>query len=120
MLKPKYPLLLLVALLATLLGACSSTPETKQITLIAEDIVWNIDTIRAEPGQMVEVTIRNEGVLDHNFVVEELGIEVLLSPGDIEIISFVVDEAGRLDFICSIAGHEEAGMVGEIIIGEGQ
>lgn len=110
--------LVLVSLLALLLAACSTTPETKQITLVAEDIEWSIDTITAEPGQMVELTIRNEGALDHNFAIADLGIDVLLSPGDVEVVTFVVDEAGRIDFICNVPGHEEAGMVGEIVIGE--
>jgi uncharacterized cupredoxin-like copper-binding protein len=33
-------------------------------------------------------------------------------------VNFTVDHAANIKYICSIPGHEEAGMVGEIIITE--
>ena len=111
----KKTLLLLIALTIAL-SACGGPPPPKEITLLAEDIVWNPPLIEAEPGQELVLTVRNDGALDHNFVSPELGFDVLVSPGETEVISFVVTEAGTIDFICDIPGHEEAGMVGQIIV----
>ena len=108
----------LIILLGFLLIACNTTPPTKNVTLIAEDIVWSTALIEAQVGQEIQITLRNEGVLDHNFEVDDLDINVLLSPGESQTLSFVVNEAGTIDFICSIPGHEEAGMAGEIVISE--
>ncbi len=107
--------ILLLGLLAGL-AACSTTPKPLKFTLVAEDIIWSTSEIHAKVNQEVELTVRNDGVLDHAFLIEDLGINLLLSPGDIEVITFTVDQPGTIKYICNIPGHEEAGMVGEIII----
>ena len=112
----KKPIITFTSLvvLAILLAACSV--PTKKVTLVAEDILWNLETIEAKVNQPIEITIRNDGALDHDFVIAELDIDVLLSPGDVEVVEFTVDHAGTITYICNIPGHEEAGMVGQIII----
>ena len=107
--------ILMFGLLAVL-ASCSSTPKPVQITLTAEDIMWSTTEIHAKVNQPVELTLRNDGALDHDFVSEKLGIDVLLHPGDVEVVNFTVDHAATIKYICSIPGHEEAGMVGQIII----
>lgn len=103
----------------SILAACSSTPQPLKITLVAEDIMWATETIHAKVGQSIEITLRNDGALDHNFVIPELGVDTLLSPGDIEVVpAFTLDEPGTIQYICNIPGHEEAGMVGEIVVTE--
>jgi uncharacterized cupredoxin-like copper-binding protein len=110
--------LALFAILALGLASCASTPEPLRITMEAQDIMWSLHEIQAKVNQPVELTIKNTGALDHDIVIEELGVDLLLSPGDVEIVNFTVDHAGTIEFICSIPGHEEAGMVGHIIISE--
>jgi len=110
--------LILIIIMGFVLMACSTTPATKNVTLIAEDIVWSTDLIEAQLGQEIQLTIRNDGVLDHNFEFAELAINVLLTPGESQTLSFVLSEAGTFDYICSIPGHEEAGMAGVITISE--
>lgn len=106
---------LLLGLLAGL-AACSSTPKPLKFTLVADDIMWSTHEIHAKVNQEVELTIRNDGILDHDFVIEELDIDLLISPGDSKTVTFTIDHAGSIKYICNIPGHEEAGMVGEIII----
>lgn len=99
-----------------ILVGCSSEPKTQKVNLTAEDIKWDLSEINAEVGQTVEITITNGGALDHNFVIEDLGIAIELAPGGSEVVTFVVTEAGTLEFICNVPGHQEAGMVGTITI----
>lgn len=113
--KHIFTLLLLGSLF---MASCSSTPKTLQVTLVAEDIMWSMNDIDAKVNQPIELTLRNDGALDHDFVIEELGIDVLLHPGDVQIVPFTVDHPGSVKYICSIPGHEEAGMVGEIVVTE--
>ncbi len=118
MINRKKPRILYLLLLLLVMVSCSGEPESKEIILIAEDISWNQPLIEAQVGQEVQLTVRNDGVLDHNFVFDKLNIELHLSPGESENISFVLTEEGNYDFICSIPGHEDAGMSGEIVISE--
>jgi len=115
---PKRVLLGLGVTLLLLITGCSSEPATKEITLVAEDIVWDQNAIDLQVGQTVILTLRNDGALDHTFVAKELDLNVLLGPGEIQELSFVVSEAGTLSYICDIPGHEEAGMAGEFIVSE--
>jgi uncharacterized cupredoxin-like copper-binding protein len=104
--------------LVALLAACSSTPKPLKITLVAEDIMWSTHEVHAKVNQPVELTIRNDGALDHDIVIADLDVDILLSPGTTHVVNFTVDHATTIQYICSIPGHEEAGMVGEIIITE--
>lgn len=108
--------LAMLAILAATLAACG-TPTLK-VNLVANDIEWNITTINAKVNQPIEITVTNAGALDHDLVIEELGVDILLSPGDTEMVTVTVDHAGAIRYICSIPGHEEAGMVGEIVVTE--
>lgn len=114
--KRTIPIALLI--LPAILAACASTPQTLNFTLVAEDIMWSTSEIHAKVNQPIELTLRNDGSLDHDFAAEDLGLDVLLHPGDIQVVKFSVDHSGTIKYICSIPGHEEAGMVGEIIITE--
>jgi nitrite reductase (NO-forming) len=106
----------LLSLLMLVLTACGTS--TLKVDLIANDIEWNITTINAKVNQQIEITVTNAGALDHDLVIDELGVDILLAPGDTEVVSVTVDHAGTIQYICSIPGHEEAGMVGEIVVTE--
>jgi uncharacterized cupredoxin-like copper-binding protein len=106
--------LALIAALTVVLAACGTPPL--KVEIVGHDIHWSMDTIYAKAGQTIEITLRNEGALDHNFVLAEQGLDVLLSPGTSETFEVSFDEPGTYHYICSIPGHEEAGMVGDIIV----
>lgn len=111
--------------LAGLLAACAApapaappTPAVQEISLVALDIYWDQDVIEAHANQPLRLTLRNDGALDHNFEILELDISVLLSPGETEVVEFVVDHNGIFSYLCSIPGHDEAGMLGELVISD--
>ncbi|MDA1330295.1 MAG: cupredoxin domain-containing protein [Chloroflexi bacterium] len=115
----KFPVpLLTILLLSLLLASCTSEPPVRSVLLLAEDIAWSQNLIEAKVGQTVELTLRNDGALDHDFVLEEFGLEVSLSPGEQQTVSFVLTEAGLFDYICSVPGHQDAGMAGKFAVTE--
>jgi uncharacterized cupredoxin-like copper-binding protein len=58
------------------------------------------------------VTFTNRGQLPHNFTCEALGIATPdISAGGSETVT-INAAAGSYDFICSIPGHADAGMIG--------
>lgn len=107
---------LFLGLLACWLAAC--VPQPQRFTLTAHDMHWDVHQIQVRANQPVELTLRNHGALDHVFQIDSMDVQVLLSPGDVEIITFTVPQPAIIDFICSIPGHEEAGMVGQIVVTE--
>lgn len=120
---PKKIFVILVALLTIAVSAgCSreATPpaQTAEIHLIAHDIKWDIEMIETEVGQPLLLVITNEGLLDHNFEIVELGVNENIAPGETIELELIFDHAGVFDFICNVPGHAEAGMVGKIIVSE--
>lgn len=98
------------------LTACSNTTETLKVSMAAEGFRWDPSSIQAKVNQPIEITLHNNGALDHEFLIEELDINVRVRPNGVEIVSFSIDHTGSIIYICNVPGHEEAGMVGEIII----
>jgi nitrite reductase (NO-forming) len=86
------------------------------VTVIAEDIKFDQTEIRIPANTDVEVTLENKGMLEHDWVVDEL--EVMIGPitGGKTATGTVNAEAGEYEYYCSIPGHKEAGMVGKLIV----
>ena len=81
------------------------------LPLIATEFEFSPDDIVAEPGRYTG-ELANEGALRHNLTFSD-GTTFDAPPGETVPIEFDVPEGG-LTFICSIEGHEAAGMRGEI------
>jgi plastocyanin len=92
----------------------------------------NNPTITASVGDEILFTVDNAGISPHAFGVtaEASGFEKIipgsdiasltapLSPGDSGTSSFVPGSEGVYYYICTIPGHRELGMVGEILVGD--
>lgn len=77
---------------------------------------WDKTTLEAAPGQVIQVT--NVGLSQHNFVVDEWGVEQDLPSGEPMEVTVPDDVAPGDTFVyyCSIAGHREGGMEGTLTI----
>jgi uncharacterized cupredoxin-like copper-binding protein len=84
-------------------------------------------------GAEITLDLSNNGAIEHNFVIMELGTEVTtpfnvddeanvywritMPPGQETTTSFAApSEPGEYQLICSTAGHVEAGMVGTLTV----
>lgn len=68
----------------------------------------------------VDLTLVNDGQIEHNVVLEERGDELILEAAGGETDEATVTfEAGELTYYCSVPGHREAGMEGTLTITEG-
>ncbi len=75
---------------------------------------WSETELTVQPGDTIEVV--NAGVSEHDFTVDELGISEPLTAEPIAITIPEDAAPGEYEFICSIPGHAENGMVGTLII----
>lgn len=99
--------------------AVSSSQSSRSERIMLEtgdDFSWSSAAIEAEPGQFIEV--RNGGVLEHHFVVDEWGINETISAGELKLIQVptTVRPGDRFSFYCSVPGHRQGGMEGTITI----
>jgi nitrite reductase (NO-forming) len=75
-------------------------------------------TLTVQAGQPVLLTLRNAGHATHDFVLSEgvaRRVRIKADGGETATGTFTVDHPGTYTFICSVPGHEAAGMKGTIV-----
>jgi uncharacterized cupredoxin-like copper-binding protein len=134
--------ILLIPLFITLLAACGSKPSApaNDITVEMTDFAYDPASITVPAGEPVTLTLKNMGNIEHDFVVEKIDattqviedsgsdahhahgpqqnydLHVSANAGDTSIIQLTVSEPGSYYIFCSVEGHKEAGMIGELVV----
>jgi len=106
---------LLVLSMTIILTACS-VPQTRSFDMIGEDFRFSPDTLRVNEGDTVKINFSNPDVVPHLIDLPAFNQHIALAPGGEFTLEFVVDKVGSFPFVCSVPGHEEAGMVGSVIV----
>ena len=106
---------LLVLSMTIILTACSG-PQTRSFDMIGEDFRFSPDTLRVNDGDTVQINFSNPDVVPHLIDLPAFNQHIALAPGGEFTLEFVVDKTGSFPFVCSVPGHEEAGMVGSLIV----
>ncbi|MCA9832888.1 MAG: hypothetical protein KC435_03025 [Thermomicrobiales bacterium] len=99
----------------------ATSPEASNVVEIhtLDTLKFDPAEVSVSPGQTIRVV--NEGMLQHDLVCDDWGIETdLLNGGDSQDLTIPEDaEIGSTaEFHCSVAGHKEAGMVGKFTVVE--
>lgn len=131
-----FVLLLIIA--AALLAACggeeASGPEPFAITITGDDaFVYDPASFSVETGAEVNLTFKNIGGLDHNWIVVTADTDVLTvtdasayaginagmtTGGSEKTFTFTAPEPGTYKYVCTVAGHAAGGMVGTLTVTE--
>jgi uncharacterized cupredoxin-like copper-binding protein len=133
---------LLTVLAVTLLSACASGPSkpATDITVEMTDFAYTPSSITVPAGAPVTVTVKNTGNIEHDFVVEKVNattkviedsgsdahhahgeeqnydLHVSANAGETTVFELTVAEPGTYEIFCSVEGHKEAGMIGELVV----
>jgi uncharacterized cupredoxin-like copper-binding protein len=91
-------------------------------------------------GQPITLTVKNTGNIEHDFVIEKINaateviedngsnahhthgeqanydVHVSARPGEASVLQLTVSEPGTYEVFCSVEGHKEAGMIGELTV----
>ena len=120
-------LLLAVAAIA----GCSSEPETVTITIHYS--AFEPADLSVPRGVPVTFILVNEDPIDHEWLIGDAGFheahrsgtharhggvptEVTVPALETVTTTITFDEAGRLDYVCHLPGHEAYGMVGTLTV----
>jgi plastocyanin len=118
-------LLAVVALASLALAACgggastgsSSGGSALNVTVNATEFKFDPATINATPGQTINLTVKNVGTIQHTFVLNAANVKLTIDPGKSVTQTFTAPAtAGSYQYECDIAGHKEAGMVGQLVV----
>lgn len=105
------------------------------VSVTASDFKFTPDVINLTEGRPVTLALKNTGSVEHTiasayFATQQLTVRgqsdqgetaakwkfVGVNPGVTAEITFTPRGRGRFQFICSIEGHAEAGMVGTFVV----
>ena len=129
-----------ILVLALLLAGCAGTPQSAtEVTVEATDFAYKPASISVPSGQPITLTLKNIGAVEHDFVVDkitvsdveasesgpaehhqmkqpEYDLHFFAKAGESAVLRFTPLQPGTYEIFCSIAGHKEAGMIGELIV----
>ena len=121
---PRFPLASLV--LCSLLAACGGGASgggtggggsALNVTVTATEFKFDPATINATPGQTVNLSVKNNGSVQHTWVQKDSNVTLTVDPGKTATKTFTApSKAGTYVIECDIAGHKEAGMVGQLVV----
>jgi uncharacterized cupredoxin-like copper-binding protein len=88
---------------------------------LTDKMAFEPATFTLKTNEQADLELENTGTLKHNFSIESLSINQDVEPGATEHVVFTApDKPGQLQFYCNVPGHQEAGMVGTLVIEQQQ
>ncbi|HEX4841681.1 MAG TPA: cupredoxin domain-containing protein [bacterium] len=109
---------LLVSLVAASCGGGGGKPSGEQPSGPSAGAVVTVSekewTITFSPAALkagtLKLTLKNEGSIEHNFIIKEANVEVdSIQPGQSKQVTVTL-KPGTYTVLCNIPGHAEAGM----------
>jgi plastocyanin len=86
-----------------------------EVVVASYDIYFEPKEVTIPADTDVTFILPNEGVILHNFSIDELGIDVDIDPGATEE-TVINAPVGEYEYYCNVPGHRQAGMVGTLIV----
>ena len=100
-------------------GGQSAPPaiaDAREVTVTTDELRFSPSTITVKTGEAVNIVLVNSDDIVHDFTVPAFGIHVTLQPGQRTTIGMQPATAGSYPFLCTVAGHAQAGMQGTIVV----
>ncbi len=96
---------------APLALAWAASAAAADVTLTASEFAFEPGTVTVEEGERVRVVLENMGVLAHNVTIPALDAgTATIQSAKAAVVEFTAPEPGRYEIVCTVPGHEEAGM----------
>lgn len=101
-------------------SGASAEPVTgaTEVPVRAGDLWFEPETLEVTAGDIVNVTVTNEGRIFHDFAVPDLDFMIDVEPGDTVSGALEAVAPGEYEFLCTVPGHAAAGMVGTLVVSE--
>jgi plastocyanin len=85
--------------------------KAKEFTLLTATIaeganIWLPSTVVVNKGDQVKLSLRNVSKMEHGFGIDELGIQVVVLPGETKEVTFKPGSTGVFRYYCPLhKGH---------------
>lgn len=98
-------------------AAKDTSSPVQEVVVTMTDLAFTPATIEVKAGQPVKLTVKNNGVMEHNWEarIGDATVHVDARPSQSASRTFTVPSAGTYPVVCTIAGHQQAGMKGTLV-----
>jgi plastocyanin len=72
--------------------------------------------LTVESGDSITIRLVNQGTVEHDFTIDEFDFQVATAVGETAEGTLTGVEPGTYRFYCTVPGHAENGMVGELVV----
>lgn len=94
----------------------TTVPDAAEAEIVATDFAFDPARFEVTAGAPVNVTLRVERG-GHNLRFEGTDVQFpIVEEGDAAVATLLVDEPGTYRMLCTVPGHEAAGMVAEYVV----
>lgn len=98
-------------------GATDTTAAAGvEVTVRTTEFSYEPQDIEVPADTPLTLVLINDGVVEHDFTIEEAGVLILAQPGE-TVRETITLPAGTYHVHCSVPGHKDAGMVGSLTAG---
>ena len=129
----KLKLILAVLLTTLIVSACGTGKPSTEINVAMTDFAFTPSQYTVPAGTQISLHATHDGLVEHDFVIMKLNTDVgghfneedlvnvywqiKIQPGDSQSVTFTApDQPGTYQIVCGMAGHVEAGMVGNLVV----
>jgi uncharacterized cupredoxin-like copper-binding protein len=135
-----------IALAGLMSGCARGNQPVSEIKFSVGEFSFNPSSASVYEDEPVTFVITNDGTMEHDFVIQTIetsniveqggmdmghdtghgmgamdyDVHVLVQPGESKTITFTPKAVGSYEFYCTVPGHKDAGMSGELIVVEKQ
>ena len=96
----------------------SVSADSDALVISAEQMRFGQDEIQLKVGQTVTIVLDNADFYAHSFDQDDQNVHVNMPAREQVTATFTATRPGVFDFYCGVPGHQQAGMVGKIIVTE--
>jgi plastocyanin len=89
----------------------------KETAVELDDYYFEPTVIQGKAGQKVILELKNEGKVEHSFVIDSQNIDQTIQPGEDAKVTVTIPASGAVSFYCKF--HKSEGMAGALAV-EGQ
>ena len=96
-------------------GAFPAIAGAPEVVVTARDISFSHSELRL-PSDEVNLTMRNDGVLEHDLTIAALGVRIAAESGEAVTTGLRDLRKGTYSGYCGVSGHADAGMHLRVIV----
>jgi nitrite reductase (NO-forming) len=124
-LELRHVFLTLIGVGAVAIACIPTTIQQKQaaaapiaLHVTATEFKFQANTPNVAASQPVIITFENRGTIEHNLDLQATGTHLVAASGQTVSASVTFASSADLTYICTVPGHEQAGMASTLQVGE--